>query len=130
MACGALGRHWTVWKTAWQAESSGPGGSTVSEGQAMEFLPAVLEIQQTPPSPIRPSAPLDDLGRVYCGRVVGHVGVDRYCGHGARQDYSQWLLEDHPAVRSSGHCIDPGAGWTSREAGRCADRARFDPQSC
>ncbi|HWV47639.1 MAG TPA: HlyD family type I secretion periplasmic adaptor subunit [Nitrospira sp.] len=49
---GTFGRHWTVWKAAWQAESSRPDGSAVSGGQAMEFLPAVLEIQQVPPSPI------------------------------------------------------------------------------
>ena len=49
---GTLGRHWTVWKAAWQAESSRSCGSAVSGGQAMEFLPAVLEIQQIPPSPI------------------------------------------------------------------------------
>lgn len=52
MASGAFGRHWTVWKTAWQAESSRPGDSAGSDRQAMEFLPAVLEIQQIPPSPI------------------------------------------------------------------------------
>lgn len=52
MAFGALCRHWTVWKAAWQAESSRPSDSAVSSGQAMEFLPAVLEIQQVPPSPI------------------------------------------------------------------------------
>ena len=45
-------RHWTVWKAAWQIESSRPSDSAVSGGQAMEFLPAVLEIQQSPPSPI------------------------------------------------------------------------------
>ncbi|MBX3332348.1 MAG: HlyD family type I secretion periplasmic adaptor subunit [Nitrospira sp.] len=52
MAFGAFGRYWTVWKAAWQVESSRSGGSAVSGGQAMEFLPAVLEIQQIPPSPI------------------------------------------------------------------------------
>ncbi|BFU91120.1 MAG: putative Type I secretion membrane fusion protein HlyD [Nitrospira sp.] len=52
MAFGTFGRHWTVWKAAWQAESSRPADSVVSGGQAMEFLPAVLEIQQIPPSPI------------------------------------------------------------------------------
>ncbi|MBS0182941.1 MAG: HlyD family type I secretion periplasmic adaptor subunit [Nitrospira sp.] len=52
MVFGAFGRHWTVWKAAWQAESSRPADSVVSSGQAMEFLPAVLEIQQIPPSPI------------------------------------------------------------------------------
>src|SRR5215831_19424529 len=47
----ALSRHWTVWKTAWRAESSQELG-TVPSGRATEFLPAVLEIQQAPPSPI------------------------------------------------------------------------------
>lgn len=52
MAFGAFSRHWIVWKAAWRAESGQPAGSAVSGGKAMEFLPAVLEIQQVPPSPI------------------------------------------------------------------------------
>lgn len=51
-----FGRHWAVWKAAWQAESEGIGGSSaagrVRDRRSMEFLPAVLEIQQAPPSPI------------------------------------------------------------------------------
>ncbi len=46
-----LGRHWTVLKAAWQAESSGQLGSAPASRET-EFLPAVLEIQQAPPSPI------------------------------------------------------------------------------
>lgn len=52
MAFGALSRHWTVWKAAWQAESRQPSGTVAPRGRASEFLPAVLEIQQAPPSPI------------------------------------------------------------------------------
>lgn len=52
MAFGAFSRHWTVWKAAWQAESNQPAGAAVPGGRATEFLPAVLEIQQAPPSPI------------------------------------------------------------------------------
>jgi hemolysin D len=52
MTFGVFGRHWMVWKAAWQTESSRSGDSAVSGGQAMEFLPAVLEVQQIPPSPI------------------------------------------------------------------------------
>ncbi|NGZ02739.1 MAG: hypothetical protein CV090_06780 [Nitrospira sp. WS238] len=52
MAFGAIGRHWTVWKAAWQAESHRPPGSAAFGTRATEFLPAVLEIQQSPPSPI------------------------------------------------------------------------------
>ncbi len=52
MAFGSFSRHWTVWKAAWQAESSQPAGASAPGGSATEFLPAVLEIQQAPPSPI------------------------------------------------------------------------------
>ena len=51
MAFGGPSRHWTVWKAAWQAEASRPVGS-VPSAPATEFLPAVLEIQQAPPSPV------------------------------------------------------------------------------
>jgi len=51
MAFGILSRHWSVWRAAWQAEDDRPLG-TVPTARATEFLPAVLEIQQAPPSPI------------------------------------------------------------------------------
>jgi hemolysin D len=47
----ALSRHWTVWRAAWRAESSRAFGAPPTRAAA-EFLPAVLEIQQVPPSPI------------------------------------------------------------------------------
>jgi hemolysin D len=50
MAFSAMRRHWTILKAAWRAELSGQRGA-VPAGAA-EFLPAVLEIQQAPPSPI------------------------------------------------------------------------------
>lgn len=46
-----LRRHLAVWRAAWQAEANRPVGA-VPSAQAVEFLPAVLEIQETPPSPI------------------------------------------------------------------------------
>ncbi|ULA65544.1 MAG: Biotinlipoyl2 domain-containing protein [Nitrospira sp.] len=57
MAFGSVARHWAVWKAAWQAETGMGSGSTRSAKKgasplATEFLPAVLEIQQAPPSPI------------------------------------------------------------------------------
>jgi len=51
MALGVLSRHWSVWRAAWTAESNGRFGPAPA-GRATEFLPAVLEIQQAPPSPI------------------------------------------------------------------------------
>jgi hemolysin D len=58
MAFGVISRHWIVWKAAWQAESQGVGNPSsaasgaVPDPRSTEFLPAVLEIQQAPPSPI------------------------------------------------------------------------------
>jgi hemolysin D len=44
-------RQWEIWRAAWRVERKQPFAVGVS-GEAAEFLPAVLEIQQTPPSPI------------------------------------------------------------------------------
>ena len=61
MAWGTLARHSTVWKAAWKAErGSGtlgkrcltPSPAHMVPDPLTEFLPAVLEIQQSPPSPI------------------------------------------------------------------------------
>jgi len=64
MAFGTIVRHWAVWKAAWQAEARRGAGIICAErpgGRSdrwclppsqHEFLPAVLEIQQSPPSPI------------------------------------------------------------------------------
>jgi hemolysin D len=51
MAFGVLTRHWSVWRAAWQAERGQALGS-IPSGRSTEFLPAVLEIQQAPPSPV------------------------------------------------------------------------------
>ena len=51
MAFGMFSRHWSVWRAAWQAERGQSLGS-IPGGRSTEFLPAVLEIQQAPPSPI------------------------------------------------------------------------------
>jgi hemolysin D len=51
MAFGVLSRHWSVWQASWQAERGQATGS-IPGGRHTEFLPAVLEIQQAPPSPI------------------------------------------------------------------------------
>ncbi|MDF2459850.1 MAG: putative Type secretion rane fusion protein HlyD [Nitrospira sp.] len=44
-------RQWEIWGAAWRAERKQPFAVGTS-GEAAEFLPAVLEIQQTQPSPI------------------------------------------------------------------------------
>lgn len=44
-------RHLTVWRDSWRMEKARPCAA-VPNGKAVEFLPAVLEIQDAPPSPI------------------------------------------------------------------------------
>ena len=46
-----VGRHLTIWKAAWHAEAARPVAAALC-GKTVEFLPAVLEIQHAPPSPI------------------------------------------------------------------------------
>jgi multidrug efflux pump subunit AcrA (membrane-fusion protein) len=52
MAIGGLGRQWSVWKAAWQAESGRPPNTAVPAGPTAEFLPEALDLQPMPPSPI------------------------------------------------------------------------------
>lgn len=47
----SLLRHLAAWRAAWQAAETLPIGAT-SYGDTTEFLPAVLEIEHAPPSPI------------------------------------------------------------------------------
>jgi hemolysin D len=46
-----LVRHVTIWRAAWQADAARPL-TVVPSNRAVDFLPAVLEIQERPPSPI------------------------------------------------------------------------------
>ncbi len=47
----AISRHWNVWRSAWQ-EQKRQEPVVVPQGRELEFLPAVLEIQESPPSPV------------------------------------------------------------------------------
>jgi hemolysin D len=47
----SLSRHLTVWRAAWRDETVN-ALETAPNGRAVEFLPAVLEVQHAPPSPI------------------------------------------------------------------------------
>ncbi len=44
-------RHVSVWRAAWLAEAGQPVAA-IPSGKAVEFLPAVLEIEEAPPSPV------------------------------------------------------------------------------
>lgn len=47
----AVARHWEAWRIAW-AEQRRQEPVAVPRGKELEFLPAVLEIQESPPSPV------------------------------------------------------------------------------
>ena len=69
-----LSRHLEVWRTAWAEQRRQPRSAAPSRREA-EFLPAVLEIQDSPPSPV---------GRAVGGTIVGvfAVGIVWAClGH-------------------------------------------------
>jgi len=44
-------RHLAVWRAAWREEDARTLGAAAT-GKAVEFLPAVLEVQEAPPSPV------------------------------------------------------------------------------
>ena|SRR5947208_10970330 len=44
-------RHWEVWREAWEDQNRQPPANA-PRGLEAEFLPAVLEIQDSPPSPL------------------------------------------------------------------------------
>ncbi|MEX5217855.1 MAG: HlyD family type I secretion periplasmic adaptor subunit [Nitrospira sp.] len=58
-------RHIVLWRTAWQLRSAQSSGDTTRK-KAVEFLPAVLEIQDSPPSPI---------GRVILWTIIASFAV-------------------------------------------------------
>ena len=48
---GAVARHWNAWRIAWE-EQKRQEPVSVARGRELEFLPAVIEIQESPPSPV------------------------------------------------------------------------------
>jgi hemolysin D len=87
--------------------------------EELAFLPAALEIVETPPSPV--------------GRKIVAVIILLFC---AALVWSWWGTidivasaigrrrphQDHPAVRDGGSARDPGAGWSGGQGWRCPDR--------
>jgi hemolysin D len=56
----SITRHWDVWRTAWDEQRHQRPAAAPRRREA-EFLPAVLEIQDSPPSPV---------GRAIAGTVI------------------------------------------------------------
>jgi hemolysin D len=104
-----LSRHWTVWKTVWRAESSQQLG-TVRSGRATEFLPAVLEIQQAPPSPIGRAISWTIIGVFTAGILWATFGwidiVATAQGKIIASGYSKVIQPYETGVIASIHVID------------------------
>jgi hemolysin D len=114
MAFGTLSRHWTTWKAAWRAEKGpgtfGPGFLTPSSGRATEFLPAVLEIQQAPPSPIGRAIVWTIISVCISGMLWATIGqidiIATAQGKIIASGYSKVIQPSESGVIASIHVID------------------------
>ena len=109
MAFGTLSRHWTIWKAAWQAESSRQLG-TAPGGRTTEFLPAVLEIEHAPPSPIGRGISWTIIGVFVAGLLWATFGwidiVATAQGKIIASGYSKVIQPYETGVIASIHVID------------------------
>src|SRR6476646_6895740 len=69
----AIGRYISIWRAAVQMEADHPSVAGAA-GRAMECLPAVLEIQDSPPSPIGRAIIWSLMGMVIVALVWSCVG--------------------------------------------------------
>ena len=104
-----LSRYWTVWRAAWRAESSQPLRAMPS-GRTTEFLPAVLEIQQAPPSPIGRAISWTIIAACTAGIVWATLGwvdiVATAQGKIIASGYSKVIQPYETGVIASIHVID------------------------
>ena len=109
MAFGTVSRHWTIWKAAWRAESA-PGLGTAPGGRTTEFLPAVLEIQQAPPSPIGRAISWTIIGVCVAGILWATFGwidiVATAQGKIIASGYSKVIQPYETGVIASIHVLD------------------------
>lgn len=72
-----IARHIEVWRTAWQEQKS-QEPVIVPKGRELEFLPAVLELQESPPSPAGRSIIFLIIGLFTAAllwSVFGHIDI-------------------------------------------------------
>ena len=109
MAFGTLSRHWTILKAAWRAKSTRQLGTT-PRGRTTEFLPAVLEIEQAPPSPIGRAISWTIIGVFIAGLSWATFGwidiVATAQGKIIASGYSKIIQPYETGVIASIHVID------------------------
>src|SRR3989441_12278536 len=73
----SISRHWDVLRSAWEDQRQ--QGPTVGlTGREAQFLPAVMESQEAPPSPVGPAAGGTIIGGFAVGILwasVGHIDI-------------------------------------------------------
>ena len=95
-------------------------------GEELAFLPAALEIVETPPSPIGRAIGAHHHPAVLRGAGLGLVGHDRHRCVGDRKNRAERSHQGHPAVRDRGGALHSGAGRAGGQGRRRTDRARSD----
>ena len=109
MAFSSISRHWIIWKAAWRAQSTRQLGMA-SGGRTREFLPAVLEIEQAPPSPIGRAISWTIIGVFISGVLWATVGwidiVATAQGKIIASGYSKVIQPYETGVIASIHVLD------------------------
>ena len=109
MAFSSISRHWIIWKAAWRAQSTRPLGMA-SGGRTTEFLPAVLEIEQAPPSPIGRAISWTIIGVFLSGVLWASFGwidiVATAQGKIIASGYSKVIQPYETGVIASIHILD------------------------
>ena len=102
------------------------GSSAASRRDELAFLPAALEIVETPPSPLGRAICLTIIAVVCAGARLGVHRQGRHRRFGDRKDHPERAHQGGAAVRDRRGARDPCAGRPSRQGRRDADRARSD----
>ena len=109
MAFSSISRHWIIWKAAWRAKSTRQLGMA-SDGRTTEFLPAVLEIEQAPPSPIGRAISWTIIGVFISGVLWASFGwidiVATAQGKIIASGYSKVIQPYETGVIASIHVLD------------------------
>ena len=109
MGFSSIARHWTIWKAAWRADSTRQLGMA-GGGQTTEFLPAVLEIEQAPPSPIGRAISWTIIGVFISGLLWATFGwidiVATAQGKIIASGYSKVIQPYETGVIASIHVLD------------------------
>jgi len=129
-------RHWEVWREAWEDQNRQPPANA-PRGLEAEFLPAVLEIQDSPPSPLGRAVTwtiITALGSGILWASLGRIDIVAVApGKIIPSDYSKVIqplesgviraiaVRDGQAVKKGKILIELDATGTTADEGRLAN---------